>query len=40
VDTCAEFATNTAYLLPMNPRNAFNTSSECEAEPTNKKSWC
>ena len=39
VDTCAaEFATNTAYLYSTyESAHAFNTSSECEAEPTDKK---
>ncbi len=39
VDTCAaEFATNTAYLYSTYEAvHPFNTSSECEAEPTDKK---
>ena len=39
VDTCAaEFATNTAYLYSTyESAHAFNTGSECEAEPTDKK---
>ena len=39
VDTCAaEFATSTAYLYSTyESAHALNTSSECEAEPTDKK---
>ena len=39
VDTCAaEFATDTAYLYSTyESAHALNTSSECEAEPTDKK---
>ena len=39
VDTCAaEFATNTAYLYSTyESAHAFNTGSECEAEPTDTK---
>ncbi|MEO7400896.1 MAG: carbamoyl-phosphate synthase large subunit [Polaromonas sp.] len=39
VDTCAaEFETNTAYLYSTyEAAHAFNTSSECEAAPTDKK---
>lgn len=39
VDTCAaEFATNTAYLYSTYESfHPLNTSSECEAEPTNNK---
>ena len=39
VDTCAaEFETNTAYLYSTyESHSPFNTSSECEAQPTDKK---